>query len=360
MGRARRRDASGGPVTRWAPRLLVVVIAGLAVLAVLAGHGARWATAQGDVGPSPPALDFGEVGAGGEALAALSLDSSFEDVTIMDLALVGADGSWFTVHLNESDALADEAPITQVSVVPEVARRIVVRVRVPADAVPGERIAELRLEQRSTDDTDETGVGVDVPLTVTVAGQAVSSGEVVDLEIPAVEVGSPIEVRARLRNTGTTMLAVEAEITAVIDDVAGAGQRYRAEIVAPGTDRVVGYTLEGAPPEGTHEIEAVFRSGDDVLATLVGEAVVGLAPATQTGTAGAPPLSGERERRVWPIFAFGLLAVIAALAIADRTARPEAAHAISRRLHRGVPRRGRHHAESGGSGWSRERDRTEP
>lgn len=339
---------------------LAVAAAGLAVVAAL---GVVSVQAQGGLGLTPTLLDFGELGAGGTAVASLTIESGAATETTLEVSATGDQGSWFTVHSTATDALDGVDALTELRIGAGAQSVVHVRLSVPV-AFEGTQTIEagLQLVELTTDGQD-VGLAVEVPMRAQVGGDLRIEGQIVSVEVPRSEPGEPVEVRARVRNSGNSVLVVEVDgLLAERGAIISSGSS-RA-LVRVGQEQLMTLSLEGPSSPGDYEVTAVFTAGGVEIDRFVEQLAIGRdLPGV---TAPADRGSEGRGTVVWAAVAVGLLALTGAVLVArrevgDRRADPPAAGPRPRKVReRRTPRRsrgpregvGRHSAGAGEEAWS--------
>jgi hypothetical protein len=336
---------------------LAATACAIAVGAIVALSGTGLAQ-QGGVGVSPGHVDLGEVGPGSQATDSLTIESDRATSTVFDIAVSGAQASWFSVSAS-GDGSSRQNVLSSVQLEPGERLSVDVWVSVPEDQAPGEYVAALRFAERPAA-SGSVGLAFEVPVALVVAGERVVAGEVVSIEATDVGIGIPLELRARLRNTGNTLLELQADISVKNTDGVEVGRSLlRHGRLSSGDERVLSYVISDIQPAGDYVIEASFRSGEVELGSLstgvsVRQLVTGtprlIDSSTITDSSGASPwrVSGIA-------IAVGIVSIGGAFVMA-RTRTRQQTGIGSRQRHHGA--RGRHSAEGDDPGWSG--DRAEP
>lgn len=215
----------------------VRLAAGPLLLFVLLGWFASApAAAQDALGISPTSLDLGVIGAGGVAVAELTVVNGGDQARSVDLSLVGDEAGWFSLHRSEAGALAGTDEVDLVILDPDGSTTVHIRVVAPDDVAATVGNASVRVVERS--DASNVLLGAEVPMRVTVVGAAEIGGAIVSVDAPAADEGQPAEIRVRVVNSGTTAFVATIEAGAVSGDgaVATATSLPRAVSVGDAAD----------------------------------------------------------------------------------------------------------------------------
>lgn len=260
------------------PRYRAARAAGIAVLfacALALPAGAHRAAAQGALGISPTEVDFGVIGAGGVSVSEITITNGADEARSVDVSVVGDDASWFSVHRTAVGALDDAEEIDLVILEPSGSQTVHVRAAVPDDADPAVSTASVRIVERSEDRT--VLLGAEVPVRVTVVGEAEVRGSIVSVDVADVGEDEPVELQVRLANDGTTSFeAVVDALASPIDPDAGAPRSASSDplVVLPGDEAAVRLSYDEGFTAGDHRLVVELIVGDDSIATATVEVTV--------------------------------------------------------------------------------------
>lgn len=218
-------------------RAVSAALVAMACACALSGPGAA---AQGALGISPTDVDFGVLGAGGVSVSELTITNGATETRTVDVIVVGDDDDWFSVHRTGAGALDDAEALDLVILEPGGSQTVHVRAAVPGDAEPTVATASVRIVERDEDRT--VLLGAEVPLRVTVVGEAEVRGSIVSVDAPEVAEGESAEIQVRLANTGTTSFEAVVEVAASPIDEPTPTVRSAAsdpQVVLPGDEAVV-------------------------------------------------------------------------------------------------------------------------
>ena len=340
-------------------RRLVVAAAGLAMAAALSVVPAQ---AQGGLGLTPTVLDFGDLGAGGTAVASLTIESGSESPIVLDVSVTGAQSSWFSVHATLDQALDGVAPVGQLELA--AGEQSVVHVRLSVPLTFEDRLAleaGLQLVEVPAEGQD-VGLGVEVPMRAQVGGELRVEGEVVSVEVPITDPGEPVEVRARVRNNGNSLLVVEADGSLEDGDGLLVSESTTRALIRVGQEQLMTLSIAGPVEPGAYRLRAAFTAAGSEIETLDRELAIGQEIPAPDG----PEDRGSEGRGpvVWGAVIIGLAALTGAVLVArhevgEPSGRPKRArepeHAgRARRPKRAKPPKegiGRHSAASDDEAW---------
>jgi hypothetical protein len=178
------------------------------------------------------------------------------------------------------------------------------RVRVPADAEPGDHVASLTVKRLPPPGAREvtTIQAVSVRLTVRVAGRRREGVAIERLDTPSLAGRGPITAHARLRNTGNVRLDFDRANRGSLAFLTGDDERARVRLrglLFPGQVRDFELETDDPPLAGPLTARAVVKTRRDSVSR---EADVWMVPWRQAGALvlvalAALAVSGGRRRR---------------------------------------------------------------
>jgi hypothetical protein len=140
------------------------------------------------------------------------------------------------------------------------------RVRVPADAEPGDHLTSLTVQrlQRGGQATAAPVEAVSVRLAIRVPGQAKPAATIAQLDVPGIAGGGPVGVGATVRNTGNVTLDFDGASPGRIEILDGeesvATLPFTGELF-PGETRTFALSWESPPLFGHFEAAASVDTG---------------------------------------------------------------------------------------------------
>lgn len=140
------------------------------------------------------------------------------------------------------------------------------RVRIPANAEPGDHLASLAVQRLPAQGAATAAPieAISVRLTVRVPGRADPRAEIVALEVPGVADGGPVEIGATVRNTGNLTLDFDrgdgGRVAIVDDDGRKATLPFRG-LLFPGQTRFFDLAWEDPPLFGDFAAVASVDAG---------------------------------------------------------------------------------------------------
>lgn len=215
----------------------------------------------------------------------LELDAGAAALGTINVGLGGEAGRRFRVIVEEIGQRADGTQVyspasrsrfsasSWVSVAPSAfggspdrTQPIQYRVRVPADAEPGDHLASLTV-QRLASASNATAAaieGVSVRLTIRVRGEIRPRAEITGLEVPAVADGGAVSIGATVRNSGNVTLDFDRGNPGAVSILDGDDREARLPFAGrlfPGQTRVFDVRWEDPPLFGSFEAEATVETG---------------------------------------------------------------------------------------------------
>lgn len=215
----------------------------------------------------------------------LELDAGAAALGTIDVRLDDEAGRRFRAVVEEIDQRADGTQVyspasrsphsasSWVSVAPgafagspDRTQPIQYRVRVPADAEPGDHLASLTVQRLASagNATAAAIEGVSVRLTIRVRGEIRPRAEIADLEVPAVAGGGAVSIGATVRNTGNVTLDFDRGNPGAVAILDGDDREARLPFAGrlfPGQTRVFDVRWEDPPLFGSFEAEATVETG---------------------------------------------------------------------------------------------------
>ena len=140
------------------------------------------------------------------------------------------------------------------------------RVRVPANAEPGDHLASLTVQRLPAGggSTAAPVEAISVRLTIRVPGRADPAARIVDLDVPGVADGGPVDVGATVRNTGNVTLdfdRADRGRVAILDGDDAETTLPFAGVLFPGQTRRFELAWESPPLFGDFEAVASVDAG---------------------------------------------------------------------------------------------------
>jgi hypothetical protein len=153
------------------------------------------------------------------------------------------------------------------------------RVRVPADAEPGDHLASISV-QRLPQGGGATAAPIEaisVRLTIRVPGRARPAAKIVALEVPGIADGGPVEIGTTVRNTGNVTLdfdrANRGGVRVVDGDTAKAKLPFAGQLY-PGQTRYFELSWDDPPLYGDFDAAATVDLGGEVVHETQGFRVI--------------------------------------------------------------------------------------
>lgn len=197
---------------------IVILVAAVFVCALTSG--ARPLHADG-IGIYPTTIDFEDTVRGGEYFRSVGVINSGESNRVFRLTSHGETGQW----LSFADAKDRTKAVDSITVPAGSEAHVLVRLLVPGDAANGTFTGTVRVVSRRDTGAEgggdvgaSVGVGAEISIGVEVTGTQKLAGSLSDVGIADVEIGSPIRIRATVRNDGNVQLNPTMDLE-VVDDM---------------------------------------------------------------------------------------------------------------------------------------------